>query len=152
MPDMKMTGMMNQMNMINQINMMNQMKLMNQMNMMMNNMNINPLNSHKILRKEEMAKARLQKEFYLCSQDDDLKQIVYNFRLYKDILFIWRVTMKGPRKTPYEGGLFTIQIYFPDDYPSRGPDFRFCNLVYHLNVEITSPSNLGHISLNFLNE
>ena len=101
MPDMKVTGMMNQMNMINQINMMNQMKLMNQMNMMMNNMNINPLNSHKILRKEEMAKARLQKEFYLCSQDDDLKQIVYNFRLYKDILFIWRVTMKGPRKTPY---------------------------------------------------
>ena len=65
MPDMKMTGMMNQMNMINQINMMNQMKLMNQMNMMMNNMHINPLNSHKILRKEEMAKARLQKEFYL---------------------------------------------------------------------------------------
>ena len=57
--------------------------------------------------------------------------------------------MKGPRKTPYEGGLFTIQIYFPNDYPSQGPDFRFCNLVYHLNVDITNPSILGHISQFF---
>ena len=60
--------------------------------------------------------------------------------------------MKGPRKTPYEGGLFTIQIYFPNDYPSQGPDFRFCNLVYHLNVDYKCEVRLGHISLNFLNE
>ena len=57
--------------------------------------------------------------------------------------------MKGPRKTPYEGGLFTIRITFPIDYPSHGPDFRFCNLVYHLNVDYKCEVRLGHISLNF---
>ena len=57
-----------------------------------------------------------------------------------------------PKKTPYEGGLFTIRISFPFDYPSHGPDFKFCNRVYHLNVDLTSQNTLGHISLNFLNE
>ena len=152
MPDMKMTGMMNNMNMMNQINMMDQMNMMNQMNMMMNNMYINPLNSQKILRKKEMALARLKKEFHLCSQDDDLKNIVFNFRFENGNLFIWRVTMIGPKKTPYEGGLFTIRISFPFDYPSHGPDFRFLNRVYHLNVDNECKARLGHISLNFLNE
>ena len=62
------------------------------------------------------------------------------------------MTLKGPPETPYEGGIFTIRITFPYNYPSAGPEFRFLNPIYHLNVDIFEQSKLGHISLNFLNE
>ena len=63
--------------------------------------------------------------------------------------------MLGPKNTPYEGGIFTIHILFPADYPRRGPEFKFANKIYHLNVDWRSTSKgdqLGHISLNTLNE
>lgn len=57
--------------------------------------------------------------------------------------------MKGPGNTPYEGGIFAIKIIFPFDYPNHGPEFKFINKVYHLNVD---NKDLGHISLNSINE
>ena len=58
--------------------------------------------------------------------------------------------MLGPKDSPYEGGIFTIKILFPQDYPNHGPDFKFMNKIYHLNV---APINdFGHISLSSLNE
>ena len=60
--------------------------------------------------------------------------------------------MMGPKKTPYEGGIFTIKVLFPDDYPSHGPEFKFMNKIVHLNVDMKSRDSLGHISLSYLNE
>ena len=57
--------------------------------------------------------------------------------------------MLGPRGTPYEGGLFTILAIFPDDYPNHGPDFKFINKIYHLNVDFKN--DLGHICINSIN-
>ena len=56
--------------------------------------------------------------------------------------------MFGPRDSPYNGGFVTISIVFPPDYPSHGPEFKFLNKIYHLNVDMEN----GHISLNHLNE
>ena len=55
---------------------------------------------------------RLTQEYQLCSQDNDLIQIGCNFGLVNNNIFLWRVTMVGPKNTPYEGGLFTINISF----------------------------------------
>ena len=94
---------------------------------------------------------RLKKEFQLCLLDDDLKQIGCTFGLYPgNNLFKWRVTMFGPQDSPYKDGIFTIKIIFPDDYPKHGPEFRFMNKIYHLNVDLTG--ELGHICLYHLNE
>ena len=94
---------------------------------------------------------RLKKEFQLCLLDDDLKQIGCTFGLYPgNNLFQWRVTMFGPTDSPYKDGIFTIKIIFPDDYPKHGPEFKFMNKIYHLNVDLTN--YLGHISLNNINE
>ena len=58
------------------------------------------------------------------------------------------MTIIGPKDTPYEGGIFTLKILFPENYPNNGPEFRFTNKIYHLNVN----NHSGHIDLTHLNE
>ena len=135
----------NQINYINNntlnYNNMNRINIMNNMNNIMNYNN-----------NENSTMIRLTKEFKLCKEDNDLIQIGCNFSLEdNNNFYTWRVTMLGPRDTPYEGGLFTIIIIFPHDYPGRGPEFKFKNKIYHLHVDQTS-HDFGHISLNYLNE
>ena len=117
-------------------------------NLYMNNvMNLLSYQNDKINR--QMTLTRLMREFQLCKLDDDLSDIGCTFGLYPgNNYFKWRVTMFGPEDSPYKGGIFTIQIIFPEDYPKRGAEFKFMNKIYHLNVD---PKN-GHISLNSLNE
>ena len=62
-------------------------------------------------------------------------------------VFHWRITMLGPKNTPYEGGLFQIIADFPDNYPKKGPKMRFTNKMYHCNV-----SSNGNICINTLTE
>ena len=91
-------------------------------------------------------------EYNLCTQDNDLIQIGCNFGLENNNIFRWRVTMVGPRNTPYEGGLFTILAIFPEDYPLHGPEFKFLNKIFHLNVDFKNKESLGHICINSINE
>ena len=93
--------------------------------------------------------ARLREEYSLCTQDNDLIQIGCNFGLENNSILRWRITMLGPKNTPYEGGLFTILAIFPDDYPAHGPEFKFLNKIYHLNVDFKN--NLGHICISSIN-
>ena len=90
---------------------------------------------------------RLNMEFKLCCKDECLDTIVSNFRLDHGDLYKWKVDMIGPKESPYEGGLFTILIIFPEDYPQKGPEFKICNKIYHLNVDPRKDS-FGHIDMN----
>ena len=119
-------------------------------NMNMNQMN--PFNNYNNNSMRLMGIARLRKEFHLCDQDDELMQIGCSFGLFDNDMYTWKVTMLGPKDSPYEGGIFTIKILFPQDYPSLGPDFIFINKIYHLNVDYYRNDTLGHISLSSLNE
>ena len=92
---------------------------------------------------------RLMREYQLCSNDNDVIQIGCNFGLENENFYKWRVTMVGPKNTPYEGGLFTISVTFPQDYPNHGPEFKFKNKIYHLNVDFKN--DFGHICINNLN-
>ena len=141
-------GMMNNMNNINMMNQMNQVNMMNQMNMVKQMNMMNQINNNNI----NMAINRLKKEFMLCSNDEELKGIGCTFMFEPNNYFAWRVTLKGPENTPYEGGTFTIRITFPYNYPKKGPEFRFLNKIYHLNVDFVDKDKLGHICLNYLNE
>jgi ubiquitin-protein ligase len=154
---MMMNNMMNPMN--NMMNPMNNMGMINPMNMMNNiikqQMNmINQMNQMNMVNQatQAMTLTRLKKEFSLCSQDIELKGLGCQFILENNNYYIWRVTLKGPKETPYEGGTFTIRITFPFNYPKSGPEFRFLNLIYHLNVDFNNQNELGHICLNYLNE
>ena len=114
---------------------------------MLDNMNYN-----NNLMKQNITYNAIYNEFQKCQQDDDLLQIGCTFKLKDNNMHQWRVTMCGPKETPYENGIFTICILFPLDYPRHGPEFRFLNKVYHLNVDWRNDRCLGHISLNHLNE
>ena len=94
--------------------------------------------------------SRLKQEYDLCVNDNDLIQIGCNFGLENNNIFIWRITMVGPRNTPYDRGLFTIIATFPPDYPNHGPEFKFRNRIYHLNVDFKK--DLGHICINSIND
>ena len=122
-------------------NMMNMMN-MNMMPIMNNNMGMNQMNS---------TLTRLKKEYELCSADNELSLIGCSFALIDNNYYKWKVTIIAPKGTPYENGLFFIQIIFPEDYPKSGAEFRFLNHIYHLNVDLRKES-FGHICLTSLNE
>lgn len=46
----------------------------------------------------------------------------------------WIGTLVGPTDTPYEGGVFELEIYFPENYPYMPPKIIFKTPIYHPNI------------------
>jgi ubiquitin-conjugating enzyme E2 D len=58
----------------------------------------------------------------------------------------WKAMIIGPTGTPYEGGVFYLDVVFPEDYPFKPPDMKFITKIYHPNVSDYS----GRICLDIL--
>ena len=62
-------------------------------------------------------------------------------------LYHWQATIVGPADSPYQGGLFFLNIHFPVDYPFKSPKVTFITKIYHPNIN----SN-GGICLDILKD
>jgi ubiquitin-conjugating enzyme E2 D len=62
-------------------------------------------------------------------------------------MYLWQGTIIGPEKSPYEGGLFKLEIRFPVNYPFKPPYVTFTTKVYHPNINID-----GGICLDILKD
>mmetsp|Transcript_9097 Transcript_9097/g.15856 ORF Transcript_9097/g.15856 Transcript_9097/m.15856 type:complete len:191 (+) Transcript_9097:137-709(+) len=54
----------------------------------------------------------------------------------------------GPKDTPYDGGLYEIEIILPNQYPFEPPKMRFVTKVWHPNIS----SQSGAICLDILKD
>jgi len=60
-------------------------------------------------------------------------------------LLIWKATINGPSNTPYENGLFHLNVEFPENYPYKPPKVNFITKIYHCNI-----NSKGGICLDIL--
>jgi ubiquitin-conjugating enzyme E2 A len=49
-------------------------------------------------------------------------------------LFEWQAIITGPDETPYEGGIYELNLSIPCNYPVNAPKVRFKTEIFHPNV------------------
>ena len=64
-----------------------------------------------------------------------------------DDIFHWQATLMGPGESPFEGGVFFLDINFPTDYPYKPPRVTFSTKIYHPNI-----NSSGGICLDILKD
>ena len=78
-----------------------------------------------------MAIRRLQKDLRELEQDSPSN---CSASPNGDDLFNWTATIIGPSDTPYENGIFNLNLSFPTDYPFKPPRITFQTKIYHPNI------------------
>merc|ERR1712002_1104561 len=57
------------------------------------------------------------------------------------------VDVSGPEESPFQGGVFKLELFLPEDYPMTAPKVRFITRIYHPNID-----KLGRICLDILKD
>eukprot|EP01031_Cornospumella_fuschlensis_P027635 gene27635-33373_t len=66
---------------------------------------------------------------------------------YEDNPRYFNVAIAGPIDSPYQGGLFRLELFLPAEYPMGPPKVRFLTKIYHPNID-----RLGRICLDILKD
>ncbi|QXH48013.1 ubiquitin-conjugating enzyme E2 [Pseudomonas xanthosomatis] len=62
-------------------------------------------------------------------------------------VFVWKASIMGPSGTPYEQGVFFLELVFPQDYPLSALQVKFQTRIYHPNV-----GSAGEVGLDVLGD
>lgn len=74
---------------------------------------------------------RLQKELQLIKNKPPVN---CSAGVINNDIFHWSATLIGPSESPYEGGVFNLDICFPKNYPFKPPKVKFTTKIYHPNI------------------
>ncbi|KAI8060836.1 putative ubiquitin-conjugating enzyme E2 [Gongronella butleri] len=66
---------------------------------------------------------------------------------HDDNLRYFDVVIAGPSQSPFEGGVFRLELFLPEEYPMAAPKVRFLTKIYHPNID-----KLGRICLDILKD
>ncbi|KAI6121254.1 ubiquitin-conjugating enzyme [Pisolithus sp. B1] len=64
---------------------------------------------------------------------------------HEDNLRYFDVTIEGPDGSPFQNGVFRLELFLPEEYPMAPPKVRFLTKIYHPNID-----KLGRICLDIL--
>ncbi|KAG9155952.1 hypothetical protein Leryth_012033 [Lithospermum erythrorhizon] len=92
--------------------------------------------------------ARVQKELHDCNKGVDESGISIKPKGEDGNFTLLLGTLPGPIGTPYEGGVFNIDIILPEGYPFEPPKMKFATKVWHPNIS----SQSGAICLDILKD
>ena len=85
---------------------------------------------------------RLVKETQRLQSDPDIGVSAVP---YQKNLRYFNVTIAGPNLSPYQEGIFKLELFVPEEYPMGPPKVRFLTKVYHPNID-----KIGRIGLDIL--
>ncbi|KIM36530.1 hypothetical protein M413DRAFT_288264 [Hebeloma cylindrosporum] len=88
---------------------------------------------------------RVNKEITDCKND---KTSQIKIETIDESPFHLKGSFPGPEGTPYEGGLFEVDIVIPESYPFQPVKMKFITKVYHPNISSAS----GAICLDILKD
>ena len=59
----------------------------------------------------------------------------------------FHVVVAGPDGSPFQGGMFKLELFLPEEYPMAAPKVRFMTKIFHPNID-----KLGRICLDILKD
>ena len=79
---------------------------------------------------------RIQKEMsdMAHSINRDIPENISAGPISEENILIWNAIITGAVGTPYEGGVFKLEIIFPDNYPFVPPKVTFLTTIFHPNI------------------
>ncbi|GMH39016.1 hypothetical protein BSKO_06914 [Bryopsis sp. KO-2023] len=72
----------------------------------------------------------------------------WKVEMVEDNINEFYVEFRGPKESPYDGGLWKIHVELPDAYPYKSPSIGFVNKIYHPNVDEMA----GSVCLDVINQ
>jgi len=77
------------------------------------------------------ARELLKKELQRLCKDDS----IFSVGLKDDSnWFKWDISFTGQQDTMYEGGIFSAEMSFPQDFPLSPPELKFVSEMWHPNI------------------
>ena len=89
---------------------------------------------------------KLQEELKFIRKSGCLAQIGGSAGPINRDFYHWQACFIGPKGSPYEGGLFVLEMKFNSNYPESGPiDVQMRTPTYHPNINCDS----GHVCVTY---